>query len=435
MSSKIWFWFRSSWLGEKLRLFFPDWLVNFFWHLPKAVLANFYFGFPSRRLLIIGVTGTDGKTTTATLIYKILLQAGKKTALISTVSAEINQEKIPTGLHVTSPEPFVLQALLKKIAGQGIKTVVLEVTSHGLHQHRLWGVPFRIGVVTNITPEHLDYHRTYQKYLAAKGKLFKRVEFAVLNKDDQSFGYLNSVRPRSSWLITYSLKKKADFTLNTFKFKSSLPGDFNQSNCLAAIAAARTLGVEKKVIRKAIQSFKGVLGRMDEIRLGQNFRVLIDFAHTANALEKALTALKKEKNKGQLIVVFGCAGLRDPYKRPIMGRIAAKLADRIVLTAEDPRTENLDQIIDQIAKGCLKAGAQESAVSDLPVNRKQLALFFRVADRRKAIKFAIQKLAEKGDLVVICGKGHERSMCYGKTENPWSDHREAQKALRGKLKK
>ena len=216
-----------------------------------------------------------------------------------------------------------------------------------------------------------------------------------------------------------------------------LPGEYNQYNCLAAIATASALGISSEKIRKAVASFKGVIGRMEEINEGQDFKVIVDFAHTPNALENVLKTILKFKSKNsKLIVVFGCAGLRDIAKRPMMGEISARLADITVLTAEDPRTEDVNEIINQIVHGCLKGGAKERDLSNWPdwPNLKE-KIFLRIPDRRQAIRFAIQKLAKKDDIVVICGKGHERSMCYGKTEYPWSDQEEARRALKGLLKK
>jgi len=408
-----------------------------FGHLCWAILANIYWRFPSQKLTVIGVTGTDGKTTTVHLIHHILKTAEKKADLISTVSAP--------GLHTTTPNPWILQKLLSQMVKRGVKYVVLEATSHGLDQHRLLGVRFVVGVVTNITHEHLDYHKTYENYLAAKAKLFRGVKIAILNRDDKSFRYLNvKCKTRLSdgqasnvKCITYGIKNKADFTPKNFPFKTLLPGEYNQYNCLAAIAAASALGIPPEKIRKAVASFKGVIGRMEEINERQDFKVIVDFAHTPNGLENVLKTILKLKSKNsKLIIVFGCAGLRDIAKRPMMGEVAARLADIAVLTAEDPRTEDVNEIINQIVQGCLRGGAKEKDLPDWPnwSNLKE-KIFLRIPDRRQAIRFAIQKLAKKGDIVVICGKGHERSMCYGKTEYPWSDQEEARKALKELLKK
>ncbi len=378
----------------------PQRLINVGKHLPYAILATIFYRYPARKLVVIGVTGTDGKTTTSTLIYEILKKAGYKVALISTVSAKIGDKELETGLHVTTPSSWELQRLLREIVDKGFTHLVLEATSHGFDQYRLWGCNFSIGVVTNVTHEHLDYHKSYKHYLESKGKLFSVTAISILNKDDQSFDYLKKIT--TGKVITYGMDN-ADVTPQNFSFKTKLIGEHNISNCLAAIAAGSVLNIKDQTIRQAIANFGGIKGRMEEISLGQKFRVFIDFAHTPNGLKNALMALKKLPNK-KLIAVFGCAGLRDKEKRPMMGKIACQLADIVVLTAEDPRTEEVTKIIDQIANGCL--------------NKKKI---IREPDRQKAINLAVQELAHPEDIIGIFGKGHEQSMCYGTTEYPWSD--------------
>ena len=409
----------TSKFGGKLRSLVPQKIKNYAVHLPRAFLAALFYRFPAQKMTVIGVTGTDGKTTTVSLIYQILNQAGKKTAMISTVSAVIGKEEIDTGFHVTTPNPWKLQEIVRKMADSKIKYLVLEVTSHGLDQFRLWGIPFEIGVLTNVTREHLDYHKTYENYLATKAKLLCSAQVAILNKDDQSYNFFKlKIGDWFSKVITYGIKSEADFTPKKFKFETRLPGVYNQYNCLAAIAAASQLKIPQKTIKAAVLSFEGVVGRMQEIKEGQDFQVFIDFAHTPNALEQVLGFLKSFKPaNSRLIVVFGAAGLRDTQKRPLMGEIATKLADLAVLTAEDPRTEKVEEIINQISGGCQKAGGKENET------------FYRQTDRREAINFAIQKLARKGDLVVVCGKGHEKSMCFGQVESPWSDEKAVRTAL------
>jgi len=391
-------------------------------HLLESIWTVLKNKYPARHLKVIGITGTDGKTTASHLIYSILQEAKLPVAMISTVAAFVGDKELDTGFHVTTPDAKFLQPFLKGLVNEGIEYLALETSSHGLDQHRVLGCNFLIGVLTNITHEHLDYHKTFEKYLAAKGKLFRKVKIAVLNRDDKHFNYLKQVARRAK-IVTYGIDKKADFTPEKFKFRTKLPGKYNLYNCLAAIATTSILGIDDKTIRKAILLFKPIKGRMEEIKEGQKFRVIIDFAHTPNGLEKALTTLKDQKGKSKLIVVFGCAGERDVRKRPMMGEIATKLADLIILTAEDPRTEDVDQIIEQIAEGCQKAGGIEDES------------FFRVSDRQEAIGFAIQKLAKKNNIVAICGKGHERTMCFGKTEIPWSDQKVAKKAIKGIRKK
>ena len=339
---------RQSILVDFLRSLIPDKLVNSLFHFPSALLAVLYYRYPAKSLKVIGVTGTDGKTTTSSLIYSILKQANYKVALISTVSAKIGENELATGLHVTSPSPWELQRLLRLIVDKGFKYVVLESTSHGLAQHRLLGCNFFMGVVTNITHEHLDYHKTWNNYLSSKAKLFKQTKYNILNKDDKSFKILKKLIGKN--IITYGLNQ-ADYSVKKTIFKTQLIGEFNILNCLAAYAVADLLKVNKITIQKAIADFKGVIGRMEEIKMGQNFKVFVDFAHTPNGLKNALQALKQLPHH-KLIAVFGCAGLRDPSKRPMMGKIACQLANKVVLTAEDPRTEKVDDIISQIINGC-----------------------------------------------------------------------------------
>jgi len=423
---------RYSFVGEKIRSLIPQKIVNSLFHLPLAFLAVIFYRYPARKLKVIGITGTDGKTTVVSLIYHILKKAGLRVAMVCTVSAKIGNKEIKTGLHVTAPNPWLLQKLLREMVESKTEYVVLEATSHGLDQHRLLGCNFQVGVITNVTHEHLDYHKTYENYVAAKAKLLKSAKVAIINKDDESYKLLNSkFEIRNSKLVTYGIKEEADFTPKKFGFKTDLPGEYNLYNCLAAIAAASSLGISEEVIRKAVSSFKGVEGRMEEIDKGQDFTVIIDFAHTPNGLEQVLRTLHqtREMKHEKLIVVFGCAGLRDRTKRPIMGKIAARYADFIVLTAEDPRTEDVKEIIDQIAQGCLAGGAKELDYLTSYTSHLTAPCFFRIPDRQQAITFAIQKLAKKGDVVIICGKGHERSMCFGRTEYPWSDREAAKKAL------
>lgn len=376
-------------------------IKNFF-HLLQALLANLFFGFPSRKIIVVGVTGTDGKTTTVHLINHLLRKADLKSELISTVTSP--------GLHTTTPSAWFLQKFMKQMIKRKIDYLVLEVTSHGLDQYRLWGIKFKLAVMTNLTHEHLDYHQTLKEYLKAKGRLFRRVNLAVLNRDDQSFAYLKKRIPPKGKIITYGIRNQADFTPQSFPFKTTLTGLFNQYNCLAAAAAATLLEVPAQKIRQGLATFGGVIGRLEEITNKRGFRVMVDFAHTPNGLENVLKALRQELSPtGRLIAVFGCAGLRDKQKRPLMGDIAARLADLTILTAEDPRTEDVHKIIEQIAAKCPGA--------------------MKIPDRREAIRQAI-KLAQKGDLVVICGKGHERSMCFGKQEISWSDQEEVRRTLK-----
>jgi len=386
------------------------------YHFFRAFAAACFFRFPAEKLIVIGVTGTDGKTTTVNLIYEILKNAGRKVSIITSVNAVIGKKVYETGFHVTTPDPWDIQKYLRKMVDAGSDFAVLEVTSHGLDQNRVAFCNFQIGVVTNITHEHLNYHKTWQNYFLAKAKLLKGVKFSIINVDDnKSYGLLK--KHASGKVIAYGIKNKADLTLTDFPFKLKILGDFNYYNALAAACVGQALRIKGEVIKKALEEFKGLSGRMETVYEGQDFSVIVDFAHTPNALEQALKTLRSLTN-GKLIAVFGSAGLRDIDKRELMGEISGKLADYTVITDEDPRTEDPKKIAQAIAKGCKKAEGKEGKT------------FFIVNDRGKAIRFAVQKLAKRDDIVGIFGKGHERSMCYGKTEYPWSDQDEARKALK-----
>lgn len=406
-----------------------------------------WYGWPSKSLKIIGVTGTDGKTTTSNLIYHLLKSAGKKVGLISTINARIGNKSYDTGFHVTNPEPELLQKFLREMVDRGVQFAVIEVTSHGIDQERVSGLDFAVAVITNVTHEHLDYHKTFKKYLAAKGRLFSRAKVSVLNCDDYSYGYLRKVS--GGKIITYGLNGRADFRAVNINLKGggsnfilhpynlkinlSLPGRYNAANCLAAVAAADHFGVSPTEIKAALSTFKGLTGRFEKISEGQPFRVIVDFAHTPNALEQVLKLISKlQIPNSRIICVFGCAGERDKAKRPMMGRIAGRLADVSIITAEDPRREDVNGIIEQIAAGCRKVGATEVGIlNPKGLNISRSRIFIRQPDRRKAIELAV-KVAWPGDLVIITGKGHEQSMCFGTTEFPWSDQEVVKGAL-GKL--
>ena len=370
-------------------------------HWLESVVEVVKAGYPARKLTVIGVTGTDGKTTTCHLIYEMLKAGGRRVALVSTVAGYIGGEEVDTGFHVTTPDAKFLQPFIRRVAEAGMEYLVLEVTSHGLDQHRVLGCNFAVGVITNITHEHLDYHETFAKYREAKAKLVHKTAYSILNKDDPSFGYLKSAA--GGQVVPFGKSKIK--VVNPV-----LAGEYNLYNIGAAEAVAKIFKIDKRLRDGVIKNFVGVPGRWEEIRLGQDFRAIVDFAHTPNALEKVLSELKRQLPKGKkLIVVFGCAGLRDNTKRPMMGRIAARLADRVIVTAEDPRTESLDEIYKQITQD--KPG------------------FVREDDRARAMETAV-KIAKAGDIVVATGKGHEKSMCFGTTEYPWSDREAIIKAIK-----
>lgn len=403
-----------------LKKLIPRKILNYY-HLGQAVAANIKYNFPANKLKVIGVTGTDGKTTTSTLIYHILKNSGKKVALITSVAAYIGDEAIDIGFHVTTPDSWDLQKLIKKIVDKGYDYLVLESTSHGFDQYRLFGIPFYIGVLTNITHEHLDYHKTYENYVKAKSKLFKDVHVAILNKEDKSFSKVKKYIPSETEIIAYTGKSLPSDLLRTVK--EVFPQDYNVLNCTAAILASQKIGVNFRKLPVIIRSFPGVPGRFETIENKLGLNIIVDFAHTPNALKHILSSLRSQMSKGQrLIAVFGCASERDVKKRPVMGRISAEIADISIFTAEDSRYEDIHKIIDEIAEGAKKIGAKDLK-DEKPKKLKDLKghYFVRMPERGEAIAFALQRLAKNGDTVVICGKGHEQSMSYYGVEHPWSD--------------
>lgn len=399
-------------LKDFLRPLFQQRLINYFYHLPLALLANIFYGFPTRGLKVIGVTGTDGKTTTVNMIYQILKVAGKKVSVVSSINAVIGGKTYATGFHVTSPDPFTIQKFAKDTKDGGDEYLVLEVTSHALDQFRFWGIKFDVGVVTNITHEHLDYHKTFENYFNVKTILLKNVKFSIVN-----YNLREVLGETKAKLITFGLDK-GDFNQKQIRLNLKILGDYNIENALAALACGFILDIDRKIAQRALERFGGITGRMEEIKNNKGIKIFIDFAHTPNALLQALKALRP-KTSGRLIAVFGSAGRRDTEKRSLMGEIAAREADIVVVTAEDPRGE-LEQINAQITKGAKKIGLREG------IN------LFVISDRQKAISLVVNDLAKKGDVVGIFGKGHETSMNLdGRKEIPWSDFEAVKKALNG----
>ena len=436
----------------------------------RGWLCAAWHDFPSRKMTLIGITGTDGKTTTVNLVYAILRAAKINAGMVSTVNARIGGhiggEEIDTGLHTTTPDAPDVQAYLARMVAAGATHAVLEVTSHGLAQQRVAGCDFDVAAVTNVTHEHLDFHGSLEAYQQAKAGLFEGLtrafrktgprgagvpKVAVLNRDDDSFRYLSPIPADRQ--IAYAIAGEADVTARDVHFapdatrftlrlrtsgsrsgqalhlpderevqvKTALVGDFNVSNVLAAAAVGVALDLSPEAIAEGIAAMQGIPGRMERIEAGQDFLAIVDFAHTPNALQRALqvarTMTAKEEN-GRVIVVFGCAGLRDREKRMMMGRIAGQLADVVVITAEDPRTESLEEI--------MAASAAAATAED----KREGADLWRVPDRGEAILQACQ-MAHAGDVVIACGKGHEQSMCFGTTEYPWDDREAMRRALRG----
>lgn len=411
-------------------------------------LAAAWHDFPSRSLTVIGVTGTDGKTTTSTLIRSILQAAtGGKAGMISTIAALVGDTALETGLHVTTPSAPQIQALLARMVANGLTHVVLEMTSHGLAQGRLNGVDIDAAVLTNVTHEHLDYHGSFEAYRAAKGRMFEMLsasyrkprqpKISIINADDANAEYFAAFPADRT--IRYATRAKADYRATDIIYRPGytqfvlhvngkpagdpvylpLVGEFNVKNALAAAACAREQGILLETIRKGLLDVTGISGRLERIDEGQDFLALVDFAHTPNALKNVLQACRPMVGDGgRLIVVFGSAGLRDREKRRFMAETSVQLADFTILTAEDPRTESLDDILQTMADAAAAVGGIEGQN------------FIRVPDRGAALYRACQ-MAKQGDVVIACGKGHEQSMAFGTVEYPWDDREALRAALRG----
>jgi UDP-N-acetylmuramoyl-L-alanyl-D-glutamate--2,6-diaminopimelate ligase len=439
----------------------------------RGLTASVIHEFPANKMTVIGVTGTDGKTTTCNLVYHFLKSAGFKVGLVSTISARIfngeHEVEYDTGFHVTSPDSFSIQKYLKQMVEAGCTHAVVECTSHALEQERYAGINFDIGVVTNITHEHLDYHKTFDRYILAKSQLFRhdttvprkdvRMDVAVVNQDDKAWELLKPYL--SNWhVVGYGFSDFSNFHVVTVKYTttgtdfvfqveneegepvqqynvhSPLMGKYNVSNVMAALSAVSFLNIPLSDLIMYVASFPQLPGRFERFETMSHGLVVVDFAHTPNAMHEVLT-VAKEITKGKVIVVFGCAGLRDVDKRYIMGTVSGKLAHVIILTAEDPRTESVKTINDSIAKGLQEQGAEEyphSSLKSLAKNTVKQSLsehypiYIRIDDRKEAIQTALS-LANSEDIVMILGKGHEKSMAFGSEELPWSDQDAVREAI------
>jgi len=406
---------------KKLNYWFQR--VKNIFHLINAFLANLYYGFPSKKIKVIGVTGTDGKTTTTELIAHILKSCGRKVSYISTVSAKIGDKEYDTGFHVTTPNPWFIQNLIKESVKKKDDYFILETTSHALDQYRVWGVSYKIGVLTNVTYEHLDYHLTYENYLKAKVKLLKNADNSFFNKEDNSYIYIKKILKKKKKTIEY---KKLPVIIKNFPKLEK----FNQENFSAAYLVCLSLGLKSKDILKSMKTFNFPKGRLDLV-YNKEFKIIIDFAHTPNAFLKLLSEIRKKylKKNGRLIHVFGAAGLRDNKKRSLMGEVAGRYDDVIILTEEDYRTENLYKIFEKIEKGLLKQNFIKKSFNLIKQNDKKVYTIFE--KRQEAINFAI-KIAKENDVVILTGKSHEKSLCRGKTEYPWDEYKAVEIAVKKK---
>lgn len=405
-------------------------------HLVESVVVNIYYGFPSRNMHVIGVTGTNGKTTTTFLIEKMLHEAGYKVGMLSTVAYGIGDDIKSQIEHITTAQAGILQKRLRDFKRAGVEWVVLESSSHSLAQFRTWGIPYEIAVMTNVTNDHLDYHGSFGNYLEAKRKLFKIAskhgrKFGVVNADDSNAKKFIDTINRS---ITYgigdgelrakNIKLAAshstfDAVIGTdeYNIRINIPGEFNISNCLAAIAVGREVGLTKDQIEQGIAALPGVEGRMTVIDEGQKFQVIVDFASTPDAFERLFESIRPV-TKGKLISVFGSAGRRDESKRAVQGEIAGRYSDEVILTEEDDRDVDGNEILDQIASGAKKSG--KTIGKDL----------FLILDREAAIRFALKRAKTADDTVVLLGKGHEKTIERADGEHPWNEIEITKKLLK-----
>lgn len=400
-----------------------------------------FFGYPSSELSVIGITGTDGKTTTSYLTDAILAHAGFSTGVIGTVSVKVGREVVQHETRQTTPESLEMQRLLRQMVDAGVDWAILEATSHGLAQHRLDDVAFDIAAVTNITHEHLEFHKTIEAYRAAKATLFDRVSsaagIAVINLDDDGARSMLD-HARGIRVLTYSaLDSTADifasnieFTLSgtrfdlqtegsTLELQSPLTGRFNVENALCAIGIGLAAGVDIDRIAAGLRTAPAIPGRMERVDESQPFGVVVDYAHTPESLQKLLQLLRDLNPGGRIIAVSGSAGERDVAKRPLQGQVSARMADFSIFTTEDPRFEDAAAIIGQIAEGAIQAGARPGED------------FLCIVDRTEAIGEAIDR-ALPGDVVLLAGKGHERSIIWGAEKIPWNEPEVARDLLRAK---
>jgi UDP-N-acetylmuramoyl-L-alanyl-D-glutamate--2,6-diaminopimelate ligase len=405
-------------------------------HLVESVAFNTLNGFPARGMKVIGVTGTNGKTSTSFLIHRMLHEAGFKVGLMTTVGYGVGAEITPQIHHMTNVGVPELMKRLKWMKTQGVEWLVLETTSHALAQNRVWGVPYSVAVMTNVTHEHLDYHRTFERYRDAKRRLFQLTDrnraglrVGIINAEDPSAELFASdvqnavtygidegdIRAYNVELAPSGVSYDIDMSGTRQHIICKLPGSFNVYNSLAAACVGQALGLTTEQIAKGIKALEGVEGRMTRIDEGQDFDVIVDFAHTPDSFEKLFKDLKPVV-KGKLIVMFGSAGRRDEAKRAVQGELAGTYCDEVVVTEEDDRDVDGIGIMDQIAEGAEKAGK---------VRDKDL---FLVHDRTEAINFAISRAA-KGDTVLLLGKGHEKTIERANGENPWDEITVTRQAL------
>jgi len=407
-----------------------------FGHLVEAVVFNVINGFPARGFKVIGVTGTNGKTTTSFMIHRMLHEAGYKVGLMSTVAWGVGDDISPQMHHMTNVSVPEMMQRLQQMKKQGAEWLVLETTSHALAQNRVWGVPYSIAVLTNLTHEHLAYHGTFERYRDAKRKMFKManknrrgLRAGVINADDPNAEFFagdiknavlygvkkGDVRAKNVRLKPSGVEYDVQVEGESYHIRTQVPGSFNVENSLAALCVGRLVGLDSAQIEQGIAALTGVEGRMTRIDEGQDFDVIVDYAHSPDSFEKLFKDIKPVV-KGKLIVLFGSLGGGDKGKRPLQGELAGKYADEVVICEEDDRQEDPEQIMNDIAVGAEKAGK---------VRDKDL---FLVHDRTEAIAFAVGR-AKTGDTVLLLGKGHEKTIEHADGEHPWDEIATARQAI------
>lgn len=421
---------------HNLKKLFPQSFKNTY-HLFQAIMANIRYGFPSHKIKVIGITGTNGKTTTTQMVTKILEKSGKKVAMASTINFKIGSDQWTNITKYTTESAFAVQGMLKRAVDAGCEYFILETSSHALDQSRVWGVRYAVAVITNVTREHLDYHGTMEKYRRAKKIIFEMVAknkgVVVVNLDMKNPQYYLGVEAGTKYGYTLGeqdIKSKiknnneelkivraehvrmginnSEFKIQNSKFIVDIPGAFNIENALAATCVGLSQAISLQKISEALGEIQGVPGRMEKVESGKGFDIFIDYAVTPDSLEKLYVTMTmlKQKSDTKIIAVFGACGDRDRGKRPLMGKIVSAYADRIIITNEDPYWEDPQSIIEEVASG---------------VENKELKKdFWKILDRRDAIRKALE-LARVHDIVVITGKGAEESMAIKNERIPWND--------------
>ncbi len=420
-----------------------------------AKISSNFYGDPSSRVRLIGITGTNGKTTTTYLLESIFKKAGWNAGVIGTINYRFGQKTMPA--PNTTPESLDLQKILREMVQEGTSHVMMEVSSHGLDLDRVFGCQFDGVVFTNLTSEHLDYHKTLEQYFESKKKLFS--DYLVNSRKERRFAVTNHDDPRGEEMVKridlpvlrYGLTPSCDVTADrvTSSFeglscriktpkgdlsvRSKLAGDFNLYNILAAVAVGTAMEIPLETLKEGVEALEGVSGRFERVENKKGIRVIIDYAHTHDALERVLLGLKNiledggTQNSGKMITVFGCGGDRDRTKRPLMGEVAGRYSDLAILTSDNPRTEDPLAIMEEVEKGLKSLRLKEWDQDEIKLWRSRRG-FLKISDRREAIRTAI-RLALPTDTVLIAGKGHEDYQIVGKKKFPFDDRIEAKKAL------